>query len=245
MGRAACVRGPLRSLLSPDSSQSLASPALQPAPPPPPPPQTELMTHSSPGLLLAASFCGRRNSSAAFPSPAPPPPTSLPAEEGFSEDGAGQRWKQRWRFHTLEGGAEPCSRFPVGSWGLSHGNAAIFLITQIFQTGRTGSAHLSRAPGSTPTPGTISVYSVDVLGWRDLPGDTADGKTERNRESWARLRRQTAWVRARALAPDGRLATLSEPPCLPSVKEIESAGFSGCRIKSDSSCPAQPGAGEP
>lgn len=169
---------PLRSLLSPDSSLSLASPALLPAPPPPPPPQTKLMTHSSPGPLLAASFCGRRNSSAAFPSPTPPPPTSLPGEEGFSEDCAGQRSKQRWRFHTLEGGAEPCPRFPVGSWGLSHRNAAIFLITPIFQTGRTGSAHLSRAPGSTPSPGTISVYSVDVLGWRDLPGDTADGKTE-------------------------------------------------------------------
>lgn len=81
---------PLRSLLSPDSSLSLASPALLPAPPPPPPPQTKLMTHSSPGPLLAASFCGRRNSSAAFPSPTPPPPTSLPGEEGFSEDGAGR-----------------------------------------------------------------------------------------------------------------------------------------------------------
>ena len=156
MGRAAYLRGPSPVITQPDSSLSLASPALLPAPPPPPS-QTELMTHSSPGLLLAASFCGRRNSSAAFPSPAPPPPTSLPAEKGFSEDGAGQRWKQRWRFHTLEGGAEPCPRFPVGSWGLSHGNAAIFLITPIFQTGRTGSAHLCTAPGSTPTPGTISV----------------------------------------------------------------------------------------
>ena len=157
MGRAACLRGPSPVITQPDSSLSLASPALLPAPPPPPPSQTELMTHSSPvSSSQHPSAVAEIPQLLFLPLPRPHPLPCL-REKGFSEDGAGQRWKQRWSFHTLEGGAEPCPRFPVGSWGLSHGNAAIFLITPIFQTGRTGSAHLSTAPGSTPTPGTISV----------------------------------------------------------------------------------------
>lgn len=59
-----------------DSSLPLASPALLPAPRPPP--QAELVTHSSPGLLVASS-CGRSQkflSCFSFPCPTP---TDFPA----------------------------------------------------------------------------------------------------------------------------------------------------------------------
>ena len=80
VGTAACVRGWVAQICPPvvtrpHSSLPLAGPAL---PAPPPPPKAELMTHSSPGLLVASS-CGRSQkflSCFSFPCPTP---TDFPA----------------------------------------------------------------------------------------------------------------------------------------------------------------------